>query len=505
MPGLTLTGFETQTLADVREVVNTAWRAAFGISTDVSDRSPDGHLIGAFTEVIALIWEVLEAIVSGIDPDKATGALLVALAALTGTEKRPATFSTVTLTLTGTPTTPVTTGSLASTESTEQQFETRADVVIAAADAWADTTLYTLGDIVTSGDNVYLCITTGTSDVTSGPTTEDPDITDGTAHWMFLGAGTGNVDVEARATVSGAVVAVAGDITGRDTPIGGWDGVINVLDADEGAPEMIDPELRALRELELAAPGTSPKDAIRAALLEVADVEPDGVTVFMNVTDVTDGDGVPPHSVECLVRGGLDQDIWDALLANVAAGIRTFGTEAGTATDSEGEAQPEAFSRHDEVNIYTSLSVLVDPDTFPADGADQIKLAIVEYGDGLGAGYDARVSVPRAPAEDVTGVLEVTEVRIYTDAIETGTAWAALTAYSATAGARDVVTNDERSYICITAGTSAASGGPTGTSTDITDGTAHWRFLGATIPITTRQLAAWDTSRITITTTDGTP
>jgi len=42
------------------------------------------------------------------------------------------------------------------------------------------------------------------------------------------------------------------------------------------------------------------------------------------------------------------------------------------------------------------------------------------------------------------------------------------------------VTNDSgKVYECITQGTTAASGGPTGTTADITDGTAHWGYAGA--------------------------
>lgn len=43
------------------------------------------------------------------------------------------------------------------------------------------------------------------------------------------------------------------------------------------------------------------------------------------------------------------------------------------------------------------------------------------------------------------------------------------------------VNNDTgKCYKCITAGTSASSGGPTGTGSDITDGTAHWQYVGTT-------------------------
>ena len=41
------------------------------------------------------------------------------------------------------------------------------------------------------------------------------------------------------------------------------------------------------------------------------------------------------------------------------------------------------------------------------------------------------------------------------------------------------MTNSGNAYVCITSGTSASSGGPTTTSNNITDGTAHWQYLGA--------------------------
>ena len=53
--------------------------------------------------------------------------------------------------------------------------------------------------------------------------------------------------------------------------------------------------------------------------------------------------------------------------------------------------------------------------------------------------------------------------------------WEATKAYSVD----DEVTNDSgKIYVCDTAGTSAGSGGPTGTGANITDGTARWDYVG---------------------------
>jgi hypothetical protein len=54
------------------------------------------------------------------------------------------------------------------------------------------------------------------------------------------------------------------------------------------------------------------------------------------------------------------------------------------------------------------------------------------------------------------------------------TAWAGLTAYSR----GDIRAVGGYEYLCITAGNSAASGGPSGYTQDITDGTVHWAYLG---------------------------
>lgn len=54
-------------------------------------------------------------------------------------------------------------------------------------------------------------------------------------------------------------------------------------------------------------------------------------------------------------------------------------------------------------------------------------------------------------------------------------AWATSTAYVV----GQMVTNDTtRAYVCVTAGTSAGSGGPTGTGTAIADNTAVWDYVG---------------------------
>ena len=64
-------------------------------------------------------------------------------------------------------------------------------------------------------------------------------------------------------------------------------------------------------------------------------------------------------------------------------------------------------------------------------------------------------------------------------------AWAQATAYAVGDQARAVASL----YVCITTGTSSGTGtGPSGTTADITDGTAHWKYLGPSLSTDTATL-----------------
>lgn len=94
------------------------------------------------------------------------------------------------------------------------------------------------------------------------------------------------------------------------------------------------------------------------------------------------------------------------------------------------------------------------------------KFAIGAASVGVGTVYKLRVAAKNAgtwTSQDAS----------YTSAASA--AWVLSTPY--TKGT--LITNDSgKFYLCITAGTSAGSGGPTGTTADITDGSAHWMYAG---------------------------
>lgn len=444
--GVTDDGFVPQTVAQIRAEMEEEARQEFGRSFPLGDHTWAGHEIGIVSERLGLLWEVAEATYSAGDSDKATSDALRALGGLTGTFELEASYSTVLETLTGDDASVVPIDSVISTDSFGKRFKTTVAATLVQLDDWVATTAYIAGvDRVNNSGRAYQCITSGVSAGSGGPTTNAADITDGTAHWTYLGEGEAAVDVICAAEETGPTVAVARDLTVIENPTGGWNSAINLLDAVEGRGEQSDEDFRLLREAELSQPGTGPADAVRAALLAVSGVT--NATVFFNVEEVTDADGITPHACECLVQGGDDQDILDCLWDNVPLGIKTLGTTVGTVTDDEGTVQTVRFTRPTEKLVYVTIVLEKNPRTYLGDAA--AKLAVAEQGNERGTGYNVVASAVSKWAF-VDGVLDVSSVLI--------------------------------------------SVAPTVVP-----------VASTTIPISLRELAVFDTSRVGITSSDGTP
>lgn len=421
MAGVSATGFEPATIDEIIADLQASWRQVLGDAVNIADQSRDGQMIAIFAEQLSEAWQAGEAIAQLFNPNGATGTGLDNLAALTGTTRLPASKSTVTMTLTGTATTVVNTGKIASVAGTTSKFATLAPATIAAVAAWAATTAYVAGDRRRNGgtQRVYQCITAGTSAGSGGPTTTAADITDGTVHWRFLGLGVAAIDVAAEATVTGPVQGYSGTITAIDTAVAGWAGVINLLDATPGNNVESDPDLRARRSNELGGQGVSALPALRAAILRVQGVTT--CTVFENTTDAT-VDTLTPHSFECLVEGGLDASILQAIFDSKPLGIAPIGTTTGGVTDDAGVSHTMKFSRPTLVNVYVAIALTKDPAAYPTDGDVQCQEAIVNVGDQQRVGRDAigdQIASWLYPRSDVqgvgvAGVLAVTSAKVDT-------------------------------------------------------------------------------------------
>ncbi len=406
--GVIDTGFNTKLLEDIKTSIEEEQLTTISPGLNQSSTSVLGQLNGIFAAKNAELWEVLAEVYGSIDPASASGDALDNVCALVGVVRLAATATTVTLTMTGDPTTVLPIGRVASVNANASaRFDTLAAATITALSAWGSATGYVVGNRVTHASRVYGCITAGTSAGSGGPTSQLSDITDGTVHWRYIGEGTAAVDVAASCETTGPLDASSGTVTVIETPVTGWSSVTNLLDGIMGRNRETDAALRVRRETELTVTGAATVDAIRADLLAVADVTQ--AFVFANNTDTTDGDGVPPHAIEALAQGGDDDALAQALWNSVAAGIQTYGGSSGTATDITGATHTVAFSRPTEVDIYHDIQIHTDSH-YPSDGDAQVKAAVAAYGQTLQVGQDVVSSAQYAAVFSISGVIDVAAI-----------------------------------------------------------------------------------------------
>lgn len=419
MAGLTANGFELKTLDEVLADIEASLRADIGPKINLQADSILWPIAAAFAAKITELWELALAVYSSQDPDKAVESMLDAVCALTGTVRAAASPSTSEVVCTGTPTTVLSEGRVVSvTGNALARFATDEAATLAAATAWAGTTTYALGEFVTNAGNIYCCTDPGVSAGSGGPATTSTAIVDDGVVWAYCGEGTGYEVVAVTCEDDGPTVANAYTLSVIETPVSGWEGVTNPLDAVLGSLEEGDTALRARRLSELEAVGSGTVDSILGRLLGLADVE--DAIVSENTGDTTDGGGRPPHSVHAVVLGGetadIIQELWDAK----GGGIETHGSVSGSATDAVGELHTVNFDRAVEKDVYLEVDISIDADTYPSDGDTQVQAALVTQGDSLTLGQDVIAGLLKSVVWQVSGVYDVTALRLGFAASPTG-------------------------------------------------------------------------------------
>ena len=130
------------------------------------------------------------------------------------------------------------------------------------------------------------------------------------------------VDVVFQAELAGPFAAKAGLLNTIATPIGGWSNVYNVLDAIQGADQESDFAFRARRDKGSSLsmhPQPSMPFSLACSRSMTQPTKSYLVTVFQNVTESTDVNGLPPHSVNVLVLGGTDLEVAQTIFNNLGA------------------------------------------------------------------------------------------------------------------------------------------------------------------------------------------
>lgn len=237
---------------------------------------------------------------------------------------------------------------------------------------------------------------TGTVTITGTPGTLIPGgsrmrIPDGPTFRLqsdaLIGGG-GTVDALIESVDFGPVQAIAGTITEIVDAVGGWASVTNAEDVIQGREQEEDDDYRNSIILDQQGGRAATPPSIRTEILRNVD-NILSVFVINNLSNLTDVNGVPGHSVRSVIwPNTLDTDqIAAAIWRTYPAGIGIDGAETATVIDNQGFEQDVYWSWATQVTIYLEIDVVTTA-MFPADGEGQVRAAVDTYALSLGTGDD---------------------------------------------------------------------------------------------------------------------
>ncbi|MEG0470791.1 MAG: baseplate J/gp47 family protein [Solibacillus sp.] len=234
----------------------------------------------------------------------------------------------------------------------------------------------------------------------------------------------GNYRLDVEALEHGAIGNVEpGDISVIVNPQAGINSVTNPDAFFNGQDQESDEELQDRYYDSLGKVGARRVESIEANVLD--DVEGVRAAIAIeNDTNVEDAEGRPPHSVETVVLGGLDEDVAMAIFRKKGGGIQAYGSTVYTFTDNRGITHEIGFTRATTVVVH--VRVYVDKSNqYPLNGDDQVIGQIVKYVGGTynktlynGVGMSSNVVCAKAEARAllIEGIDDV-RVEFSTDGI----------------------------------------------------------------------------------------
>lgn len=204
----------------------------------------------------------------------------------------------------------------------------------------------------------------------------------------------GTITVTATAQDVGAIVAAPNTVTTIQTPTYGWQSVNNPNAASPGSPVETDAQLRLRQSNSTMNPSLTVLEGIVGAVSNLTGV--DKVKAYENDTDVTDDDGLPPHSIAMVVQGGDALEIATTIAVKKTPGAYTYGDIEEIVYTTLGPPSTIRFFEPDiqEIAVEIELQALAG---YTTNVAAEIKAAVAAYINGLTIGqsiYITRLYVP---------------------------------------------------------------------------------------------------------------
>ena len=406
-----------------------------GDVVDTSSSSALGRLIAIVSANNAELWETAEEVYQAFDPNSSTGIALDNLVALSGIFRSEGRASTATCVVGGDTGTIIPEGSAVrsivggSILSSSTQV-TLNNIRVVGLDVQVINVLPETQYTIQYSTNSFVIV----ANYTSGTSPTASEILNGIAESLNINEemeavveddvlvinktnifvssdftlDSNLVSVKSRKTVTfvadeiGSNAYPRNTITNIVTPVLGWDSVNNPFDAVSGNGVETDTELRSRFQQSKGLRAVNTLDSLYAGLYSIDEVVQ--VRVYETPTDVYNADyDIPGHSFRPIVMGGDIQDIGREIWTRSPFGILSVGNTTVSVADSQGISHTVSFDRPVERRVTISMELTID-DNFPADGAEQIRVALVNYfSENVGIGDKIRMSRLYTPINSVRG------------------------------------------------------------------------------------------------------
>lgn len=416
--GLLPQGFVRMRLPEIKQQIQTNIEIATGKKWHFGEDSFIGLLVSIFAEREAAMWELAEAVHLSMYPSGAIGTSLDNAVAFSGVRRK---FDTPTLALAlvfGTPGTTVPAGSSARTApqdgTTQKSFTLQQDVTISESRAASAT--YELQSVpfgteysitINGVKHSWVAASTNAADAATAlvgvlEVAGFDVVVSGARFTLAAPIGTtfglipsANLTLIALAGVGifasdvlGPVPLVANELTTIATDVIGWSRVTNPVEGEIGALAEEDFLVRARYPRGVYQLGGGSTSAIQANLeRNVVGVE--SAQVYENVLDVSDAEGRPPHSIEVVIQGGLDQEVANEIYRVKGGGIATFGSVQMQVKGSTGTLVPINYNRPAPVFIWVIIDLSLYPEEILEAGATiDIRQVVADAINALPTGKD---------------------------------------------------------------------------------------------------------------------
>ena len=321
-PYINQSGLHVPTYQEILDDLVVRMKEIFGDDIYLDEDSQDYQQLSIFARKIYDTNNLAALVYNNRTPNTAIGTGLDNLCALVGISRKPATASTVQLTITGDP-----------------------------------------GTIIAEGK-----------------------ASDGTNTWSFAETeipSNGSITVNATCDTLGSITALPNTINTIATPTFGWTGVTNNQAALAGADIETDEELRGRYASATYTPSVSVFDGLVAAVDNLRGVTK--LAAYENDTGDVNSMGHPAHSVTFVIEGGYSDEIAETIYHKKTPGCYTNGDVVTDILTDSGTTIPIRFYRPTTKNVYLKIAI-TPLTAWSSAYIDQIKEAVTAYINNLDIG-----------------------------------------------------------------------------------------------------------------------